>query len=130
LEYTIVLPWLYSFILCFVVLNCSQINFHHIPPYLPPALVCGDGAGRELADKGAGEVEGVLAGDGNGGLGGVPVGDGDGEYVVGARRRGMEGTASYYETPVFELHASPFFASPCPRGGGATARDGRYSELL
>jgi hypothetical protein len=29
-----VLPWLYSFILCFVMLNCSQINFHHIPPYL------------------------------------------------------------------------------------------------
>jgi hypothetical protein len=28
-----VLPWLYSFILCFVMLNCSQINFHHIPPY-------------------------------------------------------------------------------------------------
>jgi hypothetical protein len=33
LEYTIVLPWLYSFILCFVMLNCSQISFHHIPPY-------------------------------------------------------------------------------------------------
>jgi hypothetical protein len=28
-----VLPWLYSFMLCFVMLNCSQINFHHIPPY-------------------------------------------------------------------------------------------------
>jgi hypothetical protein len=28
-----VLPWLYSFILWFVMLNCSQIKFHHIPPY-------------------------------------------------------------------------------------------------
>jgi hypothetical protein len=31
-PFILVLPWLYSFILCFVILNCSQINFHHIPP--------------------------------------------------------------------------------------------------
>jgi hypothetical protein len=51
-----VLPWLYSFILCFVMLNCSQINFHHIPPYYDGAAHAAAGRISGSASKESGEA--------------------------------------------------------------------------